>query len=81
MVADDQIHLHLSERQAEYLKDIIDFWMDDVQITNEQVHQDPAITSVEMLTICADGIQTQWNDVAILRQNLWEAIKDASNGH
>ncbi len=72
------ITLGLSEKQAEYLKDIMDFWMDDVSETQETLHQDLGINSVEMLTICADGISTQFREIKQLRHKLWEAMNSDS---
>lgn len=66
--------LELSHRQAEYLKDILDFWMDDILDTKKVVHKDPSIDSLDMLLTCETDLQVQYNDVVVLRGNLWEAI-------
>jgi len=79
--ASNTIQLTLSERKAEYLKDILDFWMDDVDLTHREIHKDTGMESAEMLTICAVGIEVQFKEIKELRQDLWEAMRNVSNNN
>ncbi len=69
------ISLLLEEKQAEYLKDIIDMWSEQVKDSIPQVDIDPGFDSIEELLESSAGIRSMYKDAVTIRQKLQEALQ------
>lgn len=76
------IRLNLEEREAEYLRDILDWWIEDAGNATQTIENDPSISTVEELTLVAHGSKVILLDAINIRRKLWEGMncEPASTG-
>jgi hypothetical protein len=76
------IRLDLEEREAEYLRDILDWWIEDAGAASLTIESDPSISTVEELTIMSHGSTVILRDAINIRRKLWEGMncESASTG-
>ena len=67
------VALQLSQRQAEYLRDILDMWIEGSEAATADVETDSHDTLEQMLQ-ALDGMHWQFADAVDLRMKLTEAL-------
>lgn len=73
------ITLTLTEREAEYVKDILDIWIEGYKDTNDLLDADKSVDNFEDLLTLSGGLHTNLHDAENIRQRLWEATSGDSN--
>jgi hypothetical protein len=71
----DSLHIELSERQAEVLKNMLDSWLDGYEEATNEVMQDPSLTGPTEMLDAMDSIRQEFKDVVDIRQQLWILIQ------
>lgn len=76
---DGEIALRLSEREAEYLKDIIDIWMEGCRDADTDIQNDRAIDNVDDFIILIQEIKVIHMDAYNIREKLRRALDGSSS--
>lgn len=69
------ISLPLTEREAEYLKDILELWIEGHDEARVQTAQAPYDNEDQMLTMLA-GLDAQFQDATVLKFRLCMELED-----
>jgi hypothetical protein len=72
--------LQLTDKEAEYMKDILDLWIEEYKDTKDDIVTDRAIDSVEELLLATQGSNIAIEEAEHIRDRLVRVMTSSPQG-